>query len=448
MECPYRDLNLGEDFEFFSSLMEMKGHGSIVLLHDDAGICLHLQHGRNTSDTHHLVDHMLVREEVSDLEVADLHPVFDEYMRRFPKKKRPKPEKDKAKPESQLRRRLRSVTVHTSAGDANVECWTGATAAELLSRLEEQIGMLPLSAEVCWVPLVEQAPEAERRRRAAEVLRLGVAQTERLRQVESLDAVDPEVADRIRTTMSPVPLSERIGAKTSEVWLRLPELRPDGRSDDHVRVSTNQETLVPRSVSRVFHVFLFAGAKIADLRNALQPGLPSDASVLVLKSSTLGGTDWVELEDWDMVPDKVRVSRFEAQITPEIVLRFGQCLEVYSKMLAVVARPDVQALFDSFQVEAEGDDRVYRAFLLQFLSEKLYPSIGPCFGFPDGNEFLQSFVKAIQVHMNYDLDLKMHWAWFGVETAMRNGMNVESATRWLKAGGVWNLGGTGSANAG
>lgn len=448
MDCPYRDLNLGEDYEFFSSLQEMKGRDSIVLLGDQSGLCLHLQHGGNTSGTQHLVDRFLSREEVLDLEVADLRPVFDEYMRRFPKK-RIGVDKDKAKADVPVQRRLRSVAVHTAHGDVEVECWAGATAAELLQRMEERVGLLPLSAEVFWVPPPDQASEAERIRHAGTLLRLDagrIAAFEQAESSESAEELDPELAKLVRSTIEVVPLNERIGARTAEVWVRFPGVGPDGRSSDHVRVTTEQEKLAPKSVSRVFHVQLDKGAKIADLRDALGAGLPAAASVFQLKNLKHGrsGTEWVALEDWETVPDKVRVSDFVAQVTPDMVLRFGQCLEVYSRMWYMIVEPDVQALITQLQEESEGNDQVFRALLLGVLSEKLYPAVAPYFGMPDGNDFLNVFVKAIQVHMNVDGDLTMHRAWLQVETAMHNKAQIDTAMRWIEAGGVANLGGFGS----
>eukprot|EP00444_Apocalathium_aciculiferum_P058960 CAMPEP_0183594854 /NCGR_PEP_ID=MMETSP0371-20130417/172420_1 /TAXON_ID=268820 /ORGANISM="Peridinium aciculiferum, Strain PAER-2" /LENGTH=56 /DNA_ID=CAMNT_0025806605 /DNA_START=148 /DNA_END=314 /DNA_ORIENTATION=- len=56
---------MGEDFQFITHLLHRRGDSSVALLRDDFGICLHLQHGANTSNSMPLreVDH----EEAMDL---------------------------------------------------------------------------------------------------------------------------------------------------------------------------------------------------------------------------------------------------------------------------------------------------------------------------------------------------------------------------------------------
>lgn len=50
LDMPYEDIYFGEDFNFITGVLRQHGAGSVVLFHYDFGICLHVQHGGNTSD--------------------------------------------------------------------------------------------------------------------------------------------------------------------------------------------------------------------------------------------------------------------------------------------------------------------------------------------------------------------------------------------------------------
>eukprot|EP00408_Alexandrium_pacificum_P050810 CAMPEP_0171265630 /NCGR_PEP_ID=MMETSP0790-20130122/58222_1 /TAXON_ID=2925 /ORGANISM="Alexandrium catenella, Strain OF101" /LENGTH=153 /DNA_ID=CAMNT_0011734301 /DNA_START=18 /DNA_END=476 /DNA_ORIENTATION=- len=47
----YEDINFGEDYAFMAKVQQVKGENSVLLLRDDFGICLHVQHGANTSNS-------------------------------------------------------------------------------------------------------------------------------------------------------------------------------------------------------------------------------------------------------------------------------------------------------------------------------------------------------------------------------------------------------------
>merc|ERR1719188_1533413 len=74
---PYDDRNLGEDFSFFTRLQQSRTEASVQLLHDDFGICVHMQHGQNTSET--VPIRQVGYEEASKLDVAAL-PLVDQYL--------------------------------------------------------------------------------------------------------------------------------------------------------------------------------------------------------------------------------------------------------------------------------------------------------------------------------------------------------------------------------
>merc|ERR1712061_975312 len=45
---PFNDVNMGEDFSFFWDL-HCNSDGGVTMVRDEVGICLHTQHGHNTS---------------------------------------------------------------------------------------------------------------------------------------------------------------------------------------------------------------------------------------------------------------------------------------------------------------------------------------------------------------------------------------------------------------
>merc|ERR1719464_2517120 len=124
-----------------------------------------------------------------------------------------------------------------------------------------------------------------------------------------------------------------------------------------------------------------------------------------------------------------------------MVIQYGQAHQVYAMMAEIVEAPEMQARLDAMQAEADGNDKVYGTLVLQLLTEEVYPVIAPHFGQLEVggiSSFIQNFVKAIQVHLNNDWDLALHWAWLHLESVMRNNIHVAMARSWIQAGGKAN----------
>ena len=63
-------MNMGEDYCFITKLQKSKAHNSVQLFHDSFGICVHVQHGGNTSNTFPI--RQVSKDEAAELDVADL----------------------------------------------------------------------------------------------------------------------------------------------------------------------------------------------------------------------------------------------------------------------------------------------------------------------------------------------------------------------------------------
>lgn len=70
LEMPFEDLSGGEDFKFVSQLLDSLGNHSVGLVDDIQGVCLHLQHLCNLSDTKVCKFKDISLEDVCKLEVA------------------------------------------------------------------------------------------------------------------------------------------------------------------------------------------------------------------------------------------------------------------------------------------------------------------------------------------------------------------------------------------
>jgi hypothetical protein len=76
LEHIYDDINLGEDLKFLDDLRKAKGEDSVALFHDRFGICAHIQHGANTSNSIPVLRKVDLQE-VGHLDVMELIPGFD-----------------------------------------------------------------------------------------------------------------------------------------------------------------------------------------------------------------------------------------------------------------------------------------------------------------------------------------------------------------------------------
>jgi len=79
LESPFPDINMGEDYSFYSSILKTRGEHAIALCDDHDGICLHTQHNLSTSTS--AVLKQLKSEEVHYRCQFAQCPAFNDWMR-------------------------------------------------------------------------------------------------------------------------------------------------------------------------------------------------------------------------------------------------------------------------------------------------------------------------------------------------------------------------------
>lgn len=282
---------MGEDFKFYAGLMAKYGHERLILVPDSCGLCLHLQHTYNTSDTHCVAIREVPWLEVSDLDVADLYPVFDRYLMSLRDKGGETRELSQSAGADDAPRRSRDITAHTPFGDLQLYCPVGAAAADVLERIETHTGVLPLTTDMFWLP-----PQLVDHAHAMPEFQAGVLQVMRLvSPCTSVSGMRRAAADSdwsdvqkrmFRRVTSAIPWHARVGGQVAEVWLSVRLADGQGiasvsaecgmdacryRSSPYVRVTCADDP-APESVSSIFHVDLPLDADVALLRCALSPG--------------------------------------------------------------------------------------------------------------------------------------------------------------------------------
>mmetsp|Transcript_108563 Transcript_108563/g.306885 ORF Transcript_108563/g.306885 Transcript_108563/m.306885 type:complete len:512 (-) Transcript_108563:5-1540(-) len=186
----YPDESMSEDVRFFKSLRAACGADRAALLPDRDGICLHVLHSTNTSESFCL--HEVHRDDAQDLEVSDLHEMLSFYLRTYPRvhtgfsSSIHFESREQARP----RRRFRDLLVHCASGSSlRLRCPRGSTGREVKElcskRLNVRAGLLGLY------------------------------------RLPPLSAACP------RTASGPGPLdaSDRVGLHTTELWLVVPTER-------------------------------------------------------------------------------------------------------------------------------------------------------------------------------------------------------------------------------
>jgi len=200
-----------------------------------------------------------------------------------------------------------------------------------------------------------------------------------------------------------------------------------------VRV-TCPANMAPESVSRVFHVGLPPDARAAELRKALEPGLPKDGQVLATKPNGAR----VPLKDGDLVPDQVALSRYEGVVTMRMIVTRDQGRLAQEMLKHAMLRPDIQEKLNELERKAAGNDTKYRMLLRNLLNWEIYPPIVRYFGLPDDGKGPFVLWQGIGAHLGADLELNE--AWLELEIIMRNklvaGQAYEAVRRLRQAYGL------------
>lgn len=323
-------------------------------------------------------------------------------------------------------------------------CPTGATAAEVLVKVEDKIGTLPLSTEVFRIPPPDTVPDEE----AEAPLRLALYAMAPGLKPGLLEAGpdgwlniwhDPYLTHLIMQAKAPIQMSGRVGARTAELWLKMPQswggvgggvwggtsCFPAGRSSPCVRV-TCVEAKQRDSVSNVFHVLLAPHATVQELRQELGSQLPEWAEVRAARP----GLGLVVLKGTEHVPDKVLVSDFDGVVTAAMLLTKEQCRKLQHMLLSVVRSPEVQQALDSCEQQANGNEAKFRAKLAHLMLEEVCPDLAAEFGLPRTFSCMRALKDAIGWHMEGDFDMVK--SAYDLEAALRNWPAMESNAAALR----------------
>jgi len=419
IDIPYQDINMGEDFSFFHSLQLRQGRETVALFHDDFGICLHMQHGGNTSNAFPI-------REVSKREAAVLDVAQLTCCRRL---------LDNA---GEVFHGRQALFAHTPTGDFQVDVKPCGTVADFMGRLDEfMLGSDASDLKVCRVPPPGAAEEEERDRKAADVLGL----VTELPDGSSVSNKQINAEVRVRATLrwqrlldqakGPMKETDRIGPLISELWIvpasDLPEvdtgpevidgdLVPEGKffivQITHLK-ATVQDFATPDAA---IQARMPLKSTVGDLRTVLFPDLPSQGLVCVERP----GRGQVTLQDSELLPEKVLVTQFKGRRSFYTHFDFEQARSALAGIKTFFDRPEAQARLDEF----ESSHPNYILHLNNVLLHEVYPTLIRRLAIPVDQSSTKAFMHGMRL---VPLNLELAKLWLEVETLMRNKQNMANA---------------------
>eukprot|EP00930_Biecheleria_cincta_P017574 TRINITY_DN13928_c0_g1_i1.p1 TRINITY_DN13928_c0_g1~~TRINITY_DN13928_c0_g1_i1.p1 ORF type:complete len:898 (-),score=147.08 TRINITY_DN13928_c0_g1_i1:23-2716(-) len=372
LEVPYDDRNMGEDYDFITKLQTTKTKNRVQLLHDDFGICVHVQHGGNTSNTFPI--RQVTLDEAAYLDVANLAKMVDTNLR------------------ATILDKERDVHVHTSSGLYKVTCRRGMRIDEFLKRLENLLGRPCADMKVHLVPPPGRVSQVEREVVAAKVLGVEVF-------MENLATSKPELhgeavaAERRRLMLGRVKgalrAEDRIPLMATNLWVASPEdAEAEKKSvkalqlDEGLQGVGDEVFIAELTVQatnsknffrdRTVQVLLPARADVKTLREYCGQAMPRTARLLAADCEP--GCER-SLKDSDKVPPKLVVTEFLGRCTFFTLFSQAQCSKNLSMLKAFFLRAEAQRQMDAFDKEAAGNDKAYRMKLSELLMTEAYPAV-------------------------------------------------------------------------
>eukprot|EP00406_Dinophysis_acuminata_P011097 CAMPEP_0179235234 /NCGR_PEP_ID=MMETSP0797-20121207/13302_1 /TAXON_ID=47934 /ORGANISM="Dinophysis acuminata, Strain DAEP01" /LENGTH=888 /DNA_ID=CAMNT_0020942443 /DNA_START=133 /DNA_END=2799 /DNA_ORIENTATION=+ len=426
LEALYEDINLGEDFNFITQLQHRRGNSSVILFHDDFGICVHVQHGGNTSNSIPFRDVGL--EEALDLEVMELAPDF--LQRKELRSCSFFPAMGVTEATQPPSRRHRSVEVHTPFGDLTVKCAVSATASEFLRSLQEQMpdqgSKAPLRAY--RVPPHGIVDEAMRDVAAIDVLGLRFL----LEMPGAEENLGPnghcgeQWRQLLEQARGPMRGRSRVGLRTKELWVRQQELG----TDEHESEDEEKEEFVvvdvtcQRATVKKFFTTtgsararLGVGGTVAQLRDVLGADLPPKARVMAEKP----GVGLSTLQETDSVPDMVTLTDFSGRRNFYALFTRRECLMCLEMIRAFFGKPENQKKLGDIEEMAKGDEVRFSIIICKLLADETYPPILRRCDLPDDQQPLHLVMQAMSLCV-HQMDLSM--TWLETEVLMRNKVKI------------------------
>jgi len=429
MDFPYENINMGEDYGFIQKVISKKGERSVYLFHDEFGICMHVQHGANTSDAFPVREVDL--EEAGDLDVADLpNEVTEGWL-----------EKASGQQPTQGRGH-RMLIAHMHQGDVNVLCTAGVTVEEFLRCLSKQLGGgTDLSqVKVFRVPVLDLLTEADQGSDKWLAQLLGFELEEPF-----VESVSEEAAARVKAEKErmmakarhSMHIRDRISLRVRHLWV-VPASMVD--EEDDIDIGVDESTMLVEITVQTTDAKSYLqsgncvkarlplGSTVGGLREVLGTELPKRARILEHRP----GRGLAPLSDDDPLPSQVTVTEFKGNKALYIRFTKEQCRVALSFMKALLDRRSIQRQLNEFEKEAtakagpskEGIETEYRGKLSMMLLNEIYPPIFKYFGLPSGGQGMRYFMDNMSMVVGH-LDLAE--LWLQVETLMRNTTNMAQA---------------------
>jgi len=430
LDLMYADINLGEDFNFITQLQQRRGAGCVSLFHDDFGICLHIQHGGNTSNAIPLrgVGH----EEASNLDVMELAP----FLQHLDGPRNATPAggilEGGLTPPSQ---RHRMVKAHFTEGQVTIWCSVNATVSEFLVRLREEVPEAVGRLQVFRVPPNGEAEEQQRDEAAVEVLGLTF-----LAEMEVAEHnIQPDgpcgrqwrqLLEKARGPMHP---RDRLGLRTKDLWVRPPDAEEEEVDDGALEAPEEFVTIdafCQKSDKKSFFTFSGAlqvrlpkGADVAELRRVLGTDLPAGAKVMAERPDMGLST----LREDEQCPNMVTLTDFKGKRRFYVTFTRSQSIKAFCMIKAFFVKPENQRKLDMIMEETHGDDMRYSITLCKLLADEVYPPILRRFNIPE-DQALQVFMAGME---RVVIDLEMAEMWYETELLMRNRGKIVAAFNML-----------------
>lgn len=423
------DISFGEDYNFVCQIQRRKGARSVALYQDEFGICGHIQHGGNTSNSIPLRD--VPEEEARALAVVELAETMEEL--HIDAQDESTAWLRSAHAAGDPLQRRRPLTLHLVAGEwpagererrkVVLHCEPGATLAQLLQSLQKELHESVEGSAVFRVPhevLDDSRSEEDRDHMAATVL--GIAFLAELPEAE--EHLQPETKSGrqwrklLEKAKEPLEAWWRIDLRTSELWLL-----PVGESSALVdaTVSHEEEIIMVRGVRQKasaktlkgvsnFDVRLPKGADVALLRDVLGRNLPPTTKVLAGSVQAGGGVNGLTtLKDMDPVPEAITVTELRGFRTYYAYLSQREIFEAMQIIRAYLRLPTTLGRLRAMEEEAGENRRAYHLLLGRTYVQEVYPIVARRFKMPEDALDGETFPRMCDRHLKSTAELSFLW---------------------------------------
>eukprot|EP00930_Biecheleria_cincta_P004045 TRINITY_DN104952_c0_g1_i1.p1 TRINITY_DN104952_c0_g1~~TRINITY_DN104952_c0_g1_i1.p1 ORF type:complete len:895 (-),score=128.23 TRINITY_DN104952_c0_g1_i1:37-2451(-) len=403
LDIPYEDVNLGEDYQFISSMLIRRGERSVALFHDSFRICLHIQHGGNTSNSILLRD--VDKSEAQDLDVMELGLVF----------KTGTAQTGLVPAVAPPSQRRRSILVNFENRKHVVDCAVNATVDDILELLQLRSIMAEPDAKLLVYRVPPGMEDEEDRVEAA-------IDVEGLSFLADIPGAQDHIKKLLDQAHRPMKGQDRIGLRIRELWVHPSEAGTQATEEEQqddikfetVNVTCRKETVKSFFAGRSsFQVRVPQGAKVIDFKSILNGHLlkqyfPPEAQVMEEHPEK----GLVVLKDTDTLPANVLLTKFQARRGYYAIFSRWENEQAQRMVIEHCQKPETQRQLQEINRSAAGDSFKLNILTSDLLRNDVYPAIARRMGIPDDDNPLHTVMHAMQ-----DLDKHPEAAklWFQAE---------------------------------